>query len=99
MPSHQAEKDAIDTLVLLRSPHSATFAKHDYGSGSAYGQGHDRMGSVGGTIGTIGMGDGGGGIGTGIGIAGSAASTALSSPMVAGFAAVGERQGVSGSGV
>lgn len=44
MPSHQAEKDAIDTLVLLRSPRSATFTKNE--SGPGYGQGHDRMGGM-----------------------------------------------------
>ena len=38
MPSKQAEKDAIDTLVLMRSPYSATFAKG--------GQRHDRMGGA-----------------------------------------------------
>ena len=83
MPSHQAEKDAIDTLVLLRSPRSATFAKN--GSGLGYGQGHDRMGGMNETSGTA---------GAGIGVSGtSTSSTVLSSPMVMDFAGQGQGAG------
>ena len=84
MPSHQAEKDAIDTLVLLRSPHSATFAKN--GPGPCHGQGHDRTGGMGGTPGAA--------VGGGVGGA-STSSTALSSPMVMDFA--GQVQSAGGS--
>ena len=85
MPSHQAEKDAIDTLVLLRSPHSATFAKHDHGS--TYGQSHDRMGSVGGSVGMA---------GSGVGVGGASTSSALSTPMVVGLAGHSEGEGIAG---